>query len=292
VIVHNHGHFEHVLIGALFSCVTTGNDADFVGYGTLPSELGLCTDLVTLDLIESKLGGTLPTELGQLTKLVTLELTKAQLVSTVPSELAQLTSLKTLMATGVKALFGVLPTALVNVASLTKVLFDSEFLACPVPDYSHVATNNWATTYATPGGSVVCGHCTGWSLPLQAEHRFLDMGQTSVDCGTVVDGQPCTPTCQVSHYVQGTLTCNNSAFNVPSGANHPCRRQLLFSIWCHMMSIWNHFSLLLLLVFTFVSSGWFTSQDMNSCTGRWGGDPLYPEWANSRCSKFGLQRIE
>lgn len=64
--------------------------------GSIPSELGLCTQLQFLNLAGSFLTGTLPSELGNLSELRTLILYGNQEMSgTVPPEYAKLSKLET-----------------------------------------------------------------------------------------------------------------------------------------------------------------------------------------------------
>ena len=62
--------------------------------GTLPSEVGLLTQLTWLNLYNNGFNGTIPSQLGQLTKLTRLDLEVNNFTGTMPSQLGQLTNLK------------------------------------------------------------------------------------------------------------------------------------------------------------------------------------------------------
>ena len=64
--------------------------------GTLPSEVGLLTQLTWLNLYNNGFNGTIPSQLGQLTKLTRLDLEVNNFTGTMPSQLGQLTNLKNL----------------------------------------------------------------------------------------------------------------------------------------------------------------------------------------------------
>jgi Leucine-rich repeat (LRR) protein len=62
-------------------------------FGTIPSEIGLMTNLRELDLSTNRLSGTVPTEIGLLTKVTSLRLDRNQLSGPIPSEIGLLTKL-------------------------------------------------------------------------------------------------------------------------------------------------------------------------------------------------------
>ena len=61
--------------------------------GSIPSQLGLLTELNTLSLRDNKLAGSIPSQLGQLTQLTLLDLDYNTLTGPIPSQLGQLTRL-------------------------------------------------------------------------------------------------------------------------------------------------------------------------------------------------------
>ena len=65
-------------------------------WGTLPTEVGLLTQLTNLDLGITSLEGTIPTELGNLSALTFLQLHSTGITGTIPTELGLLTALSTL----------------------------------------------------------------------------------------------------------------------------------------------------------------------------------------------------
>jgi len=64
--------------------------------GTLPTELGLLTELASVSLTNATLTGTIPTQMGDLTNLRRLWLYNNQLTGTIPTQLDQLTKLEIL----------------------------------------------------------------------------------------------------------------------------------------------------------------------------------------------------
>mmetsp|Transcript_2917 Transcript_2917/g.6491 ORF Transcript_2917/g.6491 Transcript_2917/m.6491 type:complete len:142 (+) Transcript_2917:122-547(+) len=77
--------------------------------GTIPTEVGLLTNLVNLNLREnSPLGGTIPSELGDLSRLEFLNLSTNKLSGSMPSELGRLTNLRFFFFEG-NDLSGVIP---------------------------------------------------------------------------------------------------------------------------------------------------------------------------------------
>ncbi len=57
--------------------------------GTIPTELGLLTQLTSLDLSGNQLNGTIPSALGKLTQLTALRLSGNQLNGTIPSTIGK-----------------------------------------------------------------------------------------------------------------------------------------------------------------------------------------------------------
>ncbi|CAB9523150.1 LRR receptor-like serine threonine-protein kinase [Seminavis robusta] len=87
--------------------------------GSLPSTLGLLTDLVWLDISPNAgLNGTIPTQLGLLTNVLELYLGTSQLSGTVPTELGLLTNLEYDLDLSENPLTGSLPSEL---GALSKV---------------------------------------------------------------------------------------------------------------------------------------------------------------------------
>lgn len=100
--------------------------------GTLPSELGDLSELVTLDLASNEVSGPIPAELGELTRLQTLSMTSNQLTGSIPAELGDLGDLVTLQLGG-NLLSGPPPTALGNLSQLQLMSLASNRLTGPIP---------------------------------------------------------------------------------------------------------------------------------------------------------------
>ena len=79
--------------------------------GTLPTQIGLLTNLLQLFMTNNHLSGTLPTEIGLLTSLRKLGMSGNSISGVLPTELAQLTKLEALGAS-VNRLSGTLPSQL------------------------------------------------------------------------------------------------------------------------------------------------------------------------------------
>jgi hypothetical protein len=64
--------------------------------GTIPTELGLLTELAVIEMEQGTTSGTIPSELGQLDNMVFIDMDFNMLTGTLPMELYQLTKLNTL----------------------------------------------------------------------------------------------------------------------------------------------------------------------------------------------------
>ena len=97
-------------------------------HGSLPSELGLLSELTYLALNNSKLTGRIPSTIGNLTKLEDLVLFFNQLEGPIPTEFGQLTNLRSLELTG-NQLSGELPISLSNLVNLEEIgIADNQFI--------------------------------------------------------------------------------------------------------------------------------------------------------------------
>ena len=79
---------------------------------TIPTEIGLLTQLTSLSLSRNRLTGTIPSTLGNLVQLTTLWLHTNQLIGTIPSALGNLTLLSHLFLDGNARLAGTIPSTL------------------------------------------------------------------------------------------------------------------------------------------------------------------------------------
>ena len=101
--------------------------------GTLPTQLGLMSDLRIFDAGHDRFQGTVPTELGELAKLRKLLLSDSQLEGRIPSELGRLGVLEELDLYN-NALSGDIPASVENLINL-RVLFVPNDQLLPVRQY-------------------------------------------------------------------------------------------------------------------------------------------------------------
>ncbi|CAB9529449.1 LRR receptor-like serine threonine-protein kinase [Seminavis robusta] len=108
--------------------------------GTLPTELGLMTNLTDVSVLANAVTGTIPTELGRLTLLTSLHLASNSLEGTLPSELWLLTSLESLVAGHYPVgnavgnyLTGQLPSEIGTMTSLRQLSFSRNLFTGEIP---------------------------------------------------------------------------------------------------------------------------------------------------------------
>ncbi|KAI2505057.1 hypothetical protein MHU86_9413 [Fragilaria crotonensis] len=100
---------------------------------TIPSEIGLLTQLTYLDVEGNSLSSTIPSEIGLLTQLRKLDISRNALTSTIPSEIGLLTLLTELDFKN-NELTGTIPSSLCSRTSLYgNIGFDDGEIACPTP---------------------------------------------------------------------------------------------------------------------------------------------------------------
>jgi Leucine-rich repeat (LRR) protein len=92
-------------------------DSDTTTGSTIPSEIGLLTQLTWLSFAYNQLTSTIPSEIGLLTQLTLLSFSTNQLTSTIPSELGRLTQLVEL-SFHYNELSGTIPSFLCSLTSL------------------------------------------------------------------------------------------------------------------------------------------------------------------------------
>ena len=86
--------------------------------GSIPSELGNLSDLVSLTLSTNQLSGSIPAELGNLSKLDSLSLRRNQLSGPIPSELGNLSNLTFYFHLDDNQLSGSIPPELGNLSNM------------------------------------------------------------------------------------------------------------------------------------------------------------------------------
>ncbi|KAI2505040.1 hypothetical protein MHU86_9396 [Fragilaria crotonensis] len=100
---------------------------------TIPSEIGLLTQLTYLDVESNSLSSTIPSEIGLLTQLRKLDISRNALTSTIPSEIGLLTLLTELDFSN-NQLTGTIPSSLCSLTSLYgNIAFDDGEITCPTP---------------------------------------------------------------------------------------------------------------------------------------------------------------
>lgn len=97
--------------------------------GTIPSELGLLTNLEHLDIFENEFTGSIPTELGLCTKLKGMDLSTNSLTGTLPEEVMHLTNLRFWFGFARNKLSGTISTGIGRLSRLdhTLELHDNQF---------------------------------------------------------------------------------------------------------------------------------------------------------------------
>ena len=123
------------------TCVTSPNGDECVERiifeanelsGTIPTELGLLSDLAVLGMEQGTTTGTIPTELGQLEKMVFIDLDYNQLTGSIPTEIYQLTRLQTLDL-NVNLLSGRIETSIGRLTSLDFVQLQNNLFTGTIP---------------------------------------------------------------------------------------------------------------------------------------------------------------
>ncbi|KAI2505059.1 hypothetical protein MHU86_9415 [Fragilaria crotonensis] len=100
---------------------------------TIPSEIGLLTQLTYLDVEGNSLSSTIPSEIGLLTQLTKLDISRNALTSTIPSEIGLLTLLTELDFSN-NQLTGTIPSSLCSRTSLYgNIAFDDGEITCATP---------------------------------------------------------------------------------------------------------------------------------------------------------------
>ena len=129
---------------------------------TIPTEIGLLTQLTFLGLSENPLAGTIPSTLGLLTLLTSLDLSLNQLTGTIPSTLGNLSQLNSVDLYN-NQFSGTIPSALGNLIQLTYLDLDINQLSGPIPstlgnltklEYLYLDTNQLSGTIPSTLGNL------------------------------------------------------------------------------------------------------------------------------------------
>ncbi|KAI2490344.1 hypothetical protein MHU86_24234 [Fragilaria crotonensis] len=123
---------------------------------TIPSEIGLLTQLTYLDFYNNSLTSSIPSEIGLLTQLTVLSFYKNSLTSTIPSEIGLLTKLTSLIFWE-NLLTSTIPRAIGLLTRLTMLDFDSTMLTGTIP--SSLCSLSSITIY-NDGGEITCNCCS------------------------------------------------------------------------------------------------------------------------------------
>ncbi|CAB9526560.1 LRR receptor-like serine threonine-protein kinase [Seminavis robusta] len=100
--------------------------------GPIPTEVGLLTDLVDLELLRTNMTGPLPSELGLLKKFEILTLGGKGITGTLPTELGQASSFTKLLIAGTN-IAGTFPTEYGNLVNLDKFAVDRNMISGTLP---------------------------------------------------------------------------------------------------------------------------------------------------------------
>ncbi|KAK8648473.1 hypothetical protein V6N13_129225 [Hibiscus sabdariffa] len=100
--------------------------------GSIPSEFGNLSRLISIKLDDNGLTGTIPTTIGGLKELQSLSLGDNKLEGPIPSQLCHLTKLGFLVLTN-NNLSGPIPACLGNVVSLRQLLLGSNMFSSSIP---------------------------------------------------------------------------------------------------------------------------------------------------------------
>ena len=150
---------------AAFDTLTRG---DSTTGSTIPSEIGLLTQLVALQFYGSSLSSSIPSEIGVLTQLSSLEFQGNALTSSIPSEIGLLTQLMVLDVSG-NALTSTIPSEIGLLTLLMGLDVSGNSLKGEIP-------------------SSLC------SLPSQFSPTYVDCGEITCGSGCCYDhgtGNPC-----------------------------------------------------------------------------------------------------
>ena len=115
--------------------------------GSIPTQIGLNTNLTSLNLYGNPLSGTIPTQFGLLTKLSYTDLGASSYSGTLPSELGSLKSLSGFSIRYNTGISGTLPTELGMLSKLTQLISYRLSLSGTVPSQLANVAGWCALTY-------------------------------------------------------------------------------------------------------------------------------------------------
>ncbi|KAF3969410.1 hypothetical protein CMV_006792 [Castanea mollissima] len=101
--------------------------------GSVPPDLGFCSNLALLSLAGNKLNGTLPVQLGNLASLQVMKLQSNQLIGEIPTEITNLQKLSTLNVSW-NLLDGSIPSTISKLGSLTNLNLQGNRFTGSIPN--------------------------------------------------------------------------------------------------------------------------------------------------------------
>ena len=170
------------------------------GARTIPSEIGLLTQLTELELSYFQLTGTIPSTLPNLTKLTILRMSENKLNGTIPSSLSRLLQLKQLDLNG-NLLTGSIPYSVSRLTKLSYLNFGANLLTGSIPsslsNLTELASLNLVGN--SLNGTISLSLCSSVSDDIQ-----IDCGEIACDCcyddfyGACPSGSPTSNTASPS----------------------------------------------------------------------------------------------
>ena len=102
--------------------------------GSIPSEIGLLTELTELDISNNTMNASIPSEIGLLTNLLTMDLQDNSFHGSIPSEIEALMALTALKLNCNEQLNGTIPSSLCLVPNATAPTIDCCNITCDCCD--------------------------------------------------------------------------------------------------------------------------------------------------------------
>ena len=176
---------------SLSQCLSTrivqSGDPDYSINGlTIPSEIGLLTSLIHLELKQIELTGSIPSDIGLLNQLTYLELWQIGLTGSIPSSIGNLVQLTTLKVDN-NELNGTIPFEIQSLTNLQSLDFQGNSFVGTIPDSVISLTNliMFALFDNEFEGSLpdaLCSHVSGF---------YIDCGEMICSCCTDQKGVSC-----------------------------------------------------------------------------------------------------